>query len=330
MEIIDEFKIFNSNDYEFAKWTIHSMSMKPNLIDVEEDWFESKQLPAKLTSIKNLEEIKTKFKNGETASFKVLIFSKGSFKNLNFKELEVFIKKTNLLISRGAYIRDYLIIDKEEQYIKQVPGKIFGLVLANNESLIDFLGDAESPSHLEWNQKEPKLKKNYNNYQKTLTQVRSSAPALLRFFSEIEKEDYEDIFIDLLSIPVPDGKKKKKRKSPVPTVITPHTKNPPIFTIDQTNSKLEIIPGHGVSSLSLPHIINLECAYSLLGEKGNPFNEYHHFDFDLKDKNFKFTEKGCEILNRDLNCIELRIKDYDFSLEIDGFQDISVEIRENH
>ena len=80
----------------------------------------------------------------------------------------------------------------------------------------------------------------------------------------------------------------------------------------------------------MPGIIKIEFAYSLLGEKGNPFKEYHHFDFDLADKKFKFNTRGCNIKANHLNNIELEITNHNFNLDIEGFEDNSIAIRENH
>ena len=295
MDVIEQFQVFDANTKTFVEWIINSIANRPNYTQVDHDWFVDANAPANSDKIQNL-DVRKKFNDNETISLSIPIIFQRINEASKYVNLDVFIKNnTDFKMTRGAYIRDCLIIDKEEQYIKNTYGKFFGLALANEDNLIDFLGDAESPSHLEWNQKEPKLAEKYLNYQQTLTQVRRSVPAFLKLFSEMRQDDYEDIFIDLLSVPIGDGKKKKKRKPITPTPITPHQKRTPVFEINQTGGKVEIKSGSGASQVSLPGIIKIEFAYSLLGEKGNPFKEYHHFDFDLADKKFKFNTRGCNI-----------------------------------
>jgi len=331
IQVIDYFDIFNENEGIYVKWVMSSFINQPNKVEIEKNWFIGSEKEANSDTVTDIDKIKDKYNNNETISLNVPISFQRKGQDPKLCNIQVYIKPNNKLErSRASYIRDCLIIDDEERWIRQAPGKCYGLVLCQDKDLIDFLGDAEDASHLTWNPEQTNLKQNYISSEITLSQVRRSLPCFIKLFSQFQQEFYEDIFIDLISIPIEKEKQKKQKKIKpiIPRIAT--TKRLKIFDVNHNINKLEIVAGPGASQIITPKTIDLKFAYTLLGEKGDPFKAYHRFDFDLGSKNFKFITNGCDVLDSSLNDIELQINDHNFSLQIQGFEENSIAIKEIH
>lgn len=231
------------------------------------------------------------------------------------------IKKTE-----EAYIRSELYIANEKR-LKNAFGKCFGLVLAEDEFLCDFLANAEEASHLIWNASEPKLTEQFDDVPRTLRIVRMSAPKLLELLRGQDGAEEENLLEDILPI-LDDGKKKKghiaggkgKKKG---------QKKKPTNPIKPSKQYYQIQDGHGVRVASgkdpipdsmLPAAGTLRVAYDNILSAGNPFSKYHPLDFDLADT-IKFPTKTQNVIvtSCDQNTVEFEITDQDFQLDLEGF-----------
>ena len=304
--------------------------MQPESKTLSEDWFDRKNLPAKQNCLneKEFEKASKDFRNGETVSFRVPIpvVLKTGKKITSF--VQVYLQsKDGKNKTYEEYVRDCLLIS-EEKGLVLVPGKYFGLMIASDINIVDFLGCAEGASHLKWNQKNPALNENYLSYQDTLSMVRSCLPSMGLLLSEITSKETDEIFDDIMSLPKPKGAPKKKSKSRIPKPPGPPRVLQPL-KFEQNAGKVVIEQGPGFSALLLPSETILEFAYDTLGEL-NAFKEYSHLDFDFGvEKQFNIKTRGCVVESKDLNLIELKICDNSFRLEIDGFDDAKLLIKEN-
>ena len=329
--ILDKYQIFeNKSETAHAKWVISSILNGPIPLQPSKDWYDSSMISAKECCLdsKTLEQASKDFSNGKTLKLEVPIPVKLSCgKEIN-ESIFLFLQyKDDLKSTYEQYVRDCLIIS-EERYLTSIPGSFFGLMLATDATIVDFLGSAEEASHLKWNRQKESLRKSFKDYQTTLSMIRSSLPSFGLLFSDVAKEETDEIFDDILSIPKPKGQKPKKKKNinkPKPPG-KPKSQQP--FSIDQQSNTLTISSGPSFNSLSLPVQTTFVFAYDTLGE-GNAFNEYSHFDFDFsKTSLMKLKTQGCKIISNDLNRLEIEVTHNTFQLEIVGFDDAKILIKE--
>ena len=161
----------------------------------------------------------------------------------------------------------------------------------------------------------------------TLSMIRSSLSSFGLLFSDVAKEETDEIFDDILSIPKPKGHKPKKKKKTNKPKPSGKPKKPQPFLIDQQSNTLTISTGPSFNSLPLPMQTTFVFAYDTLGE-GNAFNEYSHFDFDFSKTNLmKLKTRGCKVISNDLNRLEIEVIDNTFELEIVGFDDAKFLLR---
>ncbi len=324
---IDNYHIFKNNEYE--KWVLSSIPANPNETIVEEDWYDGVTKPAKDHTLKDFNKLKDKFIDGETVTLNVPIFCKKKYEKQEKCFVKIFIKlNKSTSIKHAKYVRECLIIDKEEGEALKIPGKFFGLMLCDDELLSEYLGDAEDASHMIWNQSKDTLSKKYDDPQRPLNHVRRSLQAFLRLFLGMNDEKIYDLFDDILSIPVKKTDKPKTPSRRKHTPKIPRTKSTPTFEVNQIGSKITLMPGPGASKISIGKDVKILFAYSGFGEDASVFKNYHRYDFDLKDTDFKISTLNCSVINQDLNQLNINFLSHDFEIVIDGFDDISVSIKE--
>lgn len=245
----------------------------------------------------------------------------------------VFLQKPEQLAkTEEIYVRSGLVIG-EERHLRDAPGRYFGLMLADDDIVSEFLGDAEEASHMKWNNAEQEVNERYKNVQHTIAQIRHSLPKLARLLTGHTSERQNDALVEFLSIPAPgnaglgvSGKKKKKEKPEKPVI--PEPKRPTIFRIAQAGSRWKLEPGPGAAELQYPVRLTLKLAYATMPGEGNPFKLYHPFEFDLADgTSFPISTQNVDIRGHDLNELEIDLTDPDFSLAIDGFAEHALKSR---
>ena len=277
------------------------------------------------------EVLKEKFNNGECVAvrFPVVIFPKRAEKYKGY--IDVFIQnRESSLQTEDLFIRNGLSIG-EERPLQKNARKCFALVRIDDVKISEFLGYAEEPSHNKWKVTEPEVCKRYNQVSDVIYSIRHAALALYNAMRGSNVGLYEDVFVDILSIPSSEGTTKRRKKksprlgpnvpptSPLPTII----RQEPFFELYDINNN----SGLGMRGIvdkvpkdKLPLLGKLVFAYNLLEGDGDPFANWHPFDFDLADqKQFTIRKKGIAIVSREDNIIKFIINDADFFIEISGF-----------
>ena len=204
----------------------------------------------------------------------------------------------------------------------------YGAMIANDDDVAEFLGDAENPAHTAWNPKAEKLAPKWRSPQGTLAAIRH---ALRQFYSivadQAEVQDSEAL-LDFFSIvdkaQAWRGKKKKtsKIKIDVPKVEK-------AITIRQRAGGFDVIAGPGAQTWEFPKAIRVRMAYDMIG--ANPFKRHSRFDFDLeKGREISIEAQDAEYEAISPYILKVTASGPQFRLGISGFderRDIVVDAR---
>ena len=337
-DIFDTYEVFkNAEDKEFAKWLISVKNNELNLFHLHKCWFvgANQLLNEKALDDEDITSCRSLFEKQDSIAFRVPIPVTRKGEKENYSHVTVFIQSMpDNQKTTESYIRDCLIIE-QERYLRGVPGKFFGAVIAEDESIVDFLGSAEEASHLKWNPKAASLSDKYEKHQDTLSMVRRSLPILAGFLIQQESKVYDDVFSSLMAIPSPSKdlplKPKKKLKLKKKPKSTPRPRSSYQVEVSQEKGKLKIESGSSFFSKKIPLELNITLAYATLSGEGDAFNQYHWYDFDLSNKKLYPIDAiaGCNVLYHDNNTINIEIVDPVFELNIEGFTDDILLIRVN-
>ncbi|MCO6051515.1 hypothetical protein NGM99_17155 [Mesorhizobium sp. RP14(2022)] len=214
----------------------------------------------------------------------------------------------------ALFTRGMITLPGERRYFVGSPA--FGAMVARDEAICAFLGDAENPAHTAWNSKAEKLGVNWRGAGSTLTTVRHALKNLYGLIAgQIDAVD-ENALIDFFSIadhtPSAKGKNKKTPKPKPPK--TPVLK---AISIKPGKGGFEVKAGPGAAGWTFPRNIRVRCAYDMIG--ANPFNRHSPFDFDLTkgDLTVSATDAVVEIVKP--NVIRISATGKNFSVNVQGF-----------
>ena len=235
------------------------------------------------------------------------------------------MKGTQGAKGESLYIRSTITVPNESRYFSAAD--TFAALIAKDEPIASFLGDAENPAHTQWNGSAEKLKQNWKAGSTRLSEIRNSLRLLYKALGQMEEFTEQDALLDFFSIEdMESGKKRRKAviKPPVPPI--PVTKK--AYRIAAKKGGFAIRPGGGLTHEELPVIVKVRVAYDVLS--GNPLKRYDPLDFRIDQAPISIQSKGAQIATPAPNSLEIEITDVDFSVDVNGFdvnRDLLVDAR---
>jgi hypothetical protein len=295
-----------------------------DLYRAKKSWWEDKVLNEESFENNKYDEIKENFDLGKHVGIKFPIKVCPKGKESAYSFITVWILKRDQTSCEHIYVRGDLIISDEKTLHKR--SAVFAAVIAEDEKISDFLANAEVASHLRWNREEDTLRENYDERHKTLANVRKALPMLFNLLRGSQEKRVEDLLVDILSIPDSSKKKKKTKKAAGKGKKKQEGEGAPppkpkfIHVDDGQGIRIKPGPAAKGSGVSYPVTGRIKVAYERQAGFGNPFSNYHPFDFDLSEfGEEQFKSKNVNILSRNENLIEYEITNEEFYLEITGF-----------
>jgi len=257
--------------------------------------------------------IRDRYFNGEILAFKVPILIKPRKAEGIQSFFTVYLQRDgNLRNTEAFFIRSDLLIPSPAKDIKGRCVRI--AVIADDEGIAQFLGDAETPYHEDWTSRGTGLAQKYENAQEILRLVKNFPVQLVDTLEGLclERKDWE-LFKKYFHILRPE---KPDRQEGVIEPRPPRPMPPKIRLLEVTPAdrgfRLRLTPE---GKRRLPMRAKITCAYATL--KGDARKYYEPTDFDMRALSVR--HRGCSIIRREENLLELEISDQDFELEVVGF-----------
>jgi hypothetical protein len=216
-----------------------------------------------------------------------------------------------------VFIREGIIISDVRP--RRTPG-VRAIVVVDEGSLATFLGDAENPSHTQWQAE--LVREKYSFHRATIEYVVQSVPWILSILSQEHKKPETSLLIDLFSLPTDDKtgvktQKKAKKKDGGETddeeIVIPAT--PKRFIIGKRADGFFVHQGD--PGPARPPMLAIKVAYGV--RRGSPFAKYNPADFRLGLGGIKCRTTGCEIVEFDENWMLVRVDDDHFEILVTGF-----------
>lgn len=209
---------------------------------------------------------------------------------------------------------------------------IRALVVIDKGALGEFLGDAENPSHTQW-QKDV-VKDKYTYAPALLEYVVQSVPGLLAEVSQQQKKPDASLLLDLFALPAEEGIKRPRPDTMKPKSGTDTGKEkiqverkPRRYSISRKGSGFVV--RRGDEQAPPPVVFSVRVAYDI--RRGNPFTKYIPADFELGKDGVEFRSSGCEVTRSGPNWAVVRVLSDDFEFGISGFdvlhRDLHVDVR---
>ena len=216
----------------------------------------------------------------------------------------------------GWYARDGMTITNVNRS-RPGGGDYEGLLLANDQVISSFLGDAEGPAHVEWSKEEKRLGRTWKTYAKRLWFVSSAIVRLAELLRENQPKAAPLALSKVFSVRMP---------SAAVGTTTPIVRKP-----EGISSKKEwysIGPkGHGFTIRSVPNAprppaAQLRVTFAYDASSKNPFRLWSPLDFELKiGKDSTLAVRGKGVKPKLLGGNEVLLADLDesFWFTVEGF-----------
>lgn len=240
---------------------------------------------------------------------------------------DLFLMKADEGISgESLYVRSAITVPNESRYF--AANNVFGALLAKDDAIAEFLGDAENPAHTQWNGSAEKLRDNWKNGTTRLREIRNSVRALYKEIAQMEEYTEDNALIDFFSVDDLETGKKAPKKAAVKPTVPQITGSKKAYTVASRKGGFAIRPGAGLTEEALPLVLKVRVAYDLLN--GNPLKRFNPLDFHINEAPITITPRGATCTSNGPNALEVEITDLDFSVEVKGFdanRDLLVDAR---
>jgi hypothetical protein len=285
--------------------------------------FPNGQLTATAFTPQNLVVLKESYREGKLVGIKLPILIRPKREAPRQSHIKLFLKHLPAL-ARGQdyYLRDGVSVIEHRSFGEAE--KAIGLLIADDEVLSRFLGDAENPAHTAWNAKARGLEAKYQLPQKTVMFVRRS---LRQFFDTVAKEEgVEDpnALLDVFYVPREEGTPAAGTGTTKPGPVPPPPLLPPArpqkLKVKQINGGFLIEAGKDLATDDLPLLVSVKAAYEI--RRGNPFHKYHRSDFEFeKDPIAIRTSDSSKVsaIAGSGNVLSFQADALDFDIEVTGF-----------
>jgi hypothetical protein len=303
-----------------------------HLLQLRSSWLEDKKLDESDFEPEDLEAMREKFERGQLVGVElpVTIRKKGGDEESKFS---CYIKRpADLEKGLDMYVRGGLTLPAE---VKFGGRRALGAMIAEDEAVCAFLGDAENAAHTRWISNTEKLRRGYRNNQHTallVAVIRRSVVELYDLLAQVTEEKDEDALLDFFWFEEPESEKpkrtkKKKDPKPVREIVV---SNKPIYRISQIKEGFHIDSTEDFSEENLPREVKIEAAYDV--GSGNPFKKYSPHDFKVgKGGSIKLgATKGTQVISSKENKWVLEINSLPFKLTATGFdenRDLKISVK---
>lgn len=286
-----------------------------SLLRMKESWTDDQKLDEGDFEPETLDEIRDRFSAGELVSIFMPITLTRKDSSSVTTSFSIFIKRPeDLEKGLDLYVRGGLTLPSEAKFKER---RALGVLVAEEEPICAFLGDAENAAHTLWTTNTEKLRKNYQSSQRPVTMIKKALVQLYDLLAEVTEEKDEDALNQFFWFQEPDKPKRKKRP-PQPTPPKPDIPKPKSkFSVTKVKGGLIIQKGEGLEEDDLPRKISAKMAYEV--SRGNAFKKWSPYDFDT-GKNIKIsTSGGVNLDSSGGQDMTFTITSPHFYIEVSGF-----------
>ena len=282
--------------------------------------------PEKLP-VEQIDALKTAFFAGELAHLRVPV-------TLQRKDGQREVGKIDLVLKElgegekafSLFARGPITLPSERRYF--AGAHAYGAMIADDDVVAEFLGDAENPAHTGWNTNAEKLNSRWKNAGKSLAAIRHSLRKLYQVIADQNDKQDDNALISYFSLP----KKAQTPKGKGRSIVKPKLEIPMrevAIHIKAAIGGFEVRSGLGTKKWSYPRRIRLRLAYDIVGS--DPFKSFSPFDFNLNtSRNLELEVTNGNISIVGPNRLYFDVNEPDFHLRISGFdihRDLVVDAR---
>jgi len=307
-------------------------------LTLRQSWVDDKKLGEDDFELEELDRLKNDFGNGKLCAIRLPLQLRP--KNKPGKEeigtwVNAFIKRpVDLEVGLDLYVRGGLTLPEECKFKSR---RALGVIVAEEDAICDFLGDAENPAHTKWNLGPEKLKKKYVAPQDTVRVIKYALTNLYDLLAGIEQVEDDKVLGRFFSFEdfehakqARRGSEKKGDKDKTKTkAVVPKIKRKKMIKVEPRKGGFSFKNHEEMDQADLPMIYRARLAYD--NGSSNAYRGHSPYDFSLKKRGgiaIEVIRKGTQVLTRKNkfevisdNEFQVRIERMPFELHASGFDE---------
>lgn len=263
----------------------------------------------------HLESLRQRFNEGGMLMIRAPIL----MKRKNGEELRSFVDaflKRAPTDHQSLFVRHAIVLNAEHKYFKA--RKTFGALIADDEAVSEFLGDAENPAHTGWSASAEKVAAKWRSASDRLREIRQLLKSLHNVLVSAVETVEKDALVSIFSLPAEEGSKGSApngndvRSPKVPPLEAPVR----AYRLTRLPDGFKLQAGTIVEE-DLPVIVRVRVAYDVL--RGNPFKKHNAADFDFTKKGIQVESLGAVVTAPAANILRIEVERTDFEIKVSGF-----------
>jgi hypothetical protein len=299
------------------------------ILKMKKSWADDSRLAEDDFEDEVLEQVRARFSAGELVALDLPVTVHKKDDVRADSKFAIFLKKPEGLVKGlDLYVRGGLTLPGESKFRDR---RALGVLVAEDEAICAFLGDAENAAHTLWTTNTEKLRKNYRNSQALVTMIKKALVQLYDLLAEATEEADEDALNRFFWFEEPEeevkSKRKKKRLPPLPPLdIKPRGKP---FSVAADAGGFRIVQSPAAESAAFPFVLRVKVAYEV--SRGDAFAKWSKHDFDLRTGVTLHADYGVAVASVSGQELNLVVKAAPFSLRATGFdpnRDLKVRVTE--
>lgn len=293
---------------------LHEATKSPAEFTLDPNW--PKTGIEKALGEKSLGELRKKYADGGLAVVRAPIALRNKDNELKTSFVDLYLRRAVEGVRGSAlYVRGNITIPGEA---KAFAGRgCFGALVAKDPTIVEFLGDAENPSHTRWTGNAEKLTSRWKAGAVRISEVRSLLNQLYDAAAVVADRVDANALVDFFSVEqlVSATTTRKPKPSPDKPIIPPIKGKPKRYRMTQIAQGFAI---KGNPDVSVPYDITVKAAYAVF--RGNPFSKHKALDFDFENPaDLDITVVGATCKAASANELQIEVHDSEFALTVKGF-----------
>jgi hypothetical protein len=197
------------------------------------------------------------------------------------------------------------------------------LLIADDEAISTFLGDAENPAHSDWSERNDKVKGLYENGPSTLRYVKNAIAQLASALSTPPAGRAPDLLADIFSVAIPEDEEWEAPSGRKGDIDRGDSERPGAPSNPRQNA-MRITPiagGFTIQGTGTDGNTGVRCTAEVAyrTRSGDPFRKYSPYDFAIGRGGVTLKSDGAEVGAARQNRIEFQPLRSDFQLTVTGF-----------
>ena len=268
-----------------------------------------------------LDILRTRFEQGDRLAFRVRVPVRRKRSRAAISHFDVVLEKDETL-KRGEhhFIRRGITIP-EVRAPRERP--VRALLIADDEAISTFLGDAENPAHSDWSERNDKVKGLYENGPSTLRYVKNAIAQLASALSTPPAGRAPDLLADIFSVAIPEDEEWEAPSGRKGDIDRGDSERPGAPSNPRQNA-MRITPiagGFTIQGTGTDGNAGVRCTAEVAyrTRSGDPFRKYSPYDFAIGRGGVTLKSDGAEVGAARENRIEFQPLRSDFQLTVTGF-----------